>query len=71
MRRVERHQVVVEPVLRTFGERVQLLQRRREAAAAEDQAFAAAGADGREGVDAVVSPADLDVQGKAPGDDGV
>ena len=69
MRQVELDQVVAEQAARAVGERIELLQRRGQIATAEEQALPAAGADGREGVDAVVVPADLEVHGKAPGDD--
>ena len=69
MRHVELDQVVAEQAARAVGERVELLQRRGQIATAEEQALPAAGADGREGVDAVVVSADLEVHGKALGDD--
>ena len=66
VRQVEGDQVVAEQVVRAIDERVQLIPCGGQVATAEDQGLAAVGADRREGVDAMVSPADLKVDSDAP-----
>lgn len=69
VRPVAGDQVVAERVLGAIDERIQLIQCGGQVATAEEQALAGIGAASRKGVDAAVSPPDLEVHGKAVDDD--